>query len=85
MRVAVVRDRLGGRRDALAAGLGRDRDLGHLVTGLLGEGEAHPAEAGVGALDARDDGVVVGLRRVVLPGGLDLVLGDRALLERGPR
>ena len=44
--------------------------------GLLGEGEADPAEAGLGALDAGDDGVVVGLRGVVLAGRLDLLLGD---------
>src|SRR3546814_10154713 len=44
----------------------RSEDLHASALGRLGsEGEAHPAEAGVGALDALDDDVVVGRCLVV--------------------
>ena len=71
--------RLDRRGDAAVAAV--DLDLLDRVAGALGEGEADPAEAAVAALDAGDDGVVVGLRGVVGADRLDLVLGDGAGLE----
>src|SRR5574341_290337 len=64
-RVAAVRDRLRGGLDVARALLG-DRDQLELVLALVGEGEADPAERGVVARDALDDGVVVGRGLVVL-------------------